>query len=103
MEENGIVEMAQEGGRKYSSTMRQLQRLQWQLADAPRCKQKLYALWIDTSNAFASVNHEVIWSILEAYGLSAPDVSFLRSIFHGSRFSIAGPFGQTAELYTHAG
>ena len=65
VEENGIIEPEQAGGRKLRGTTRPLQWLQWQMQDAQRRNHKLYALWIDTTNAFGSVSHEVLWSILK--------------------------------------
>ena len=71
--------------------------------DARRRGKPLYALWLDTANAFNSVNHQVIWSILRGYGLSPTDVAFLESIHQGNRFSVSGPFGETAQVHMHAG
>eukprot|EP00961_Rhodomonas_salina_P008554 116514-Rhodomonas_salina.1 len=96
MEENGVIEYEQEGRRRNRSTLRQLQRLQWQLHTAQRRGRPIFAVWIDTTNAFASVNHGVIWSILHTYGLSAEDTAFLLSIHRGSFFRVTRQFGLTA-------
>ena len=103
VEENSIVEPEQAGGRRHRGTPRPLQWLQWQLGDAKRRRRKLYALWIDTTNAFGSVSHEVLWSILEGYGFKPGEVAYLRALYSGSRFQVRGPFGDTAEVFTHAG
>ena len=63
----------------------------------------MYALWLDTANAFGSVNHQVVWSILRAYGLPEADVHMLETLHAGSRYSIHGPFGTTAQIHTHTG
>eukprot|EP00961_Rhodomonas_salina_P192597 2599550-Rhodomonas_salina.1 len=55
--------------------------------------------WADSDTA----QWQCHWSILSVYCLSDTDTAFLLSIYHGSRFSISGPLGKTAELYTHAG
>ena len=63
----------------------------------------MYALWIDTTNAFCSINHKVMWSILRAYGIPKADVAHLERQFEGSKFRVQGGFGHTAEIHTHAG
>eukprot|EP00961_Rhodomonas_salina_P182420 2462595-Rhodomonas_salina.2 len=73
VEENGILETEQEGGRRHCSTLSQLQCLDWQFQDARRCGKHIFALWIDTTNALATVNHQVLWSILRGYGLPSAD------------------------------
>ena len=103
VEENGILETEQEGGRRHRSTLRQLQRLDWQFQDARRRRQKIYSLWIDTTNAFCTVNHRVLWSVLKAYGIPGQDVDYLERLYSGSRFSVQGPFGRTGQVHTHAG
>ena len=103
VEENSILEPEQAGGRRHRGTTRQLQWLQWQLSDAKRRRKKLYALWIDTTNAFGSVSHEVLWSILKGYGFKPGEVDYLQSVYAGSRFRVRGPFGDTANIFTHAG
>ena len=103
VEENSVVEPEQAVGRRHRGTPRPLQWLQWQLGDAKRRRRKLYALWIDTTNAFGSVSHEVLWSILAGYGFKEKEVEYLRTLYQGSRFRVLGPFGDTAEIYTHAG
>ena len=103
VEENSIIEPEQAGGRRHRGTTRPLQWLQWNLGDARRRRKRLYALWIDTTNAFGSVSHEVLWSILEGYGFKTAEVDFLRSLYADSRFRVRGPFGDTAEVFTHSG
>mmetsp|Transcript_30073 Transcript_30073/g.61936 ORF Transcript_30073/g.61936 Transcript_30073/m.61936 type:complete len:319 (+) Transcript_30073:1059-2015(+) len=76
-EENSLLETEQEGGRRNRSTVRQLQRLRWNLDDAKRRGKQLYVLFIDTTNAFCSINHKVMWSILRAYGIPELDVQHL--------------------------
>ena len=63
----------------------------------------MFALFVDTTNAFGSVSHRVIWSLLRAYGLPELDVQFLEKLYHGNSFAVSGPFGKTAEISTHAG
>ena len=102
-EENSLLETEQEGGRRSRSTIRQLQRLRWNMDDARRRGKKLYVLWIDTTNAFCSINHKVLWSILRAYGIPELDVRHLEKQFADSRFRVTTGFGSTAEVHTHAG
>lgn len=103
MEEHGIIEPEQEGGRRRRGCLRQIQRAQFQFHDAKRRGKRMYALFIDTANAYNSLNHDVLWSILRGYGLPETDVLFLENIYSGNRFTVAGPFGQTAQIHTHAG
>jgi hypothetical protein len=103
VEENAVMEGEQEGGRRRRGCTRQLQRLQWQLQDAQRRGKKMYALWLDTKNAFGSVSHQVLWSILKGYGFPPEEVEFLERLYAGNRFSITGPFGKTADIHTYAG
>ena len=81
VEENAIIEPEQAGGRRHRGTTRPLQWLQWQLHDAQRRHRRLYALFIDTTNAFGSVAHKVLWSILKGYGFKPSEVDFLESIY----------------------
>ena len=103
VEENAIIEPEQAGGRRHRGCTRPLQWLQWNLHDAQRRNKKLYALWIDTKNAFGSVSHQVIWSILRGYGFKDEEVDFLQAINANNRFDVSGPFGVTAAIHTHAG
>ena len=103
VEENSIIEPEQAGGRRHRGTTRQLQWLQWQLQDAKRRGKLLYALWIDTTNAFGSVSHQVLWSILKGYGIPPEEVDFLATLYSGNRFHVSGSFGTTADVFTHAG
>ena len=41
--------------------------------------------------------------MLRAYGLPESDVCFLERLYQGSRFAVAGPYGQFAQIHTHAG
>lgn len=103
VEGNSIIEPKQAGGRRHRGCTRSLQWLQWQLHDAQRRQRRLYALWIDTKNAFGSVSHQVIWSILRGYGFKQKEVDFLQAINANNRFHVSGPFGVTADIHTHAG
>jgi hypothetical protein len=103
MEENGILEPEQEGGRRQRNTIQQLQRLLWQIQDARQCNKRIYAMFVDTSNAFGSVSHRVLCSLLWAYGLPKDDVKFFKQLYNGSRFHVCGPFGTTADVHTMAG
>lgn len=102
-EETGILEPEQEGGRKYRNCVCNLQLLNLLFQDAQRRKKKMFALFVDTTNAFGSVSHRVIWSLLRAYGIPETDVQFLEKLYQGSSFAVSGPFGKTAEIHTHAG
>ena len=84
------MENEQEGGRRRRGCTRQLQRLQWVMQDARRRGKKLYALWLDTKNAFGSVSHQVLWSILRGYGFPDAEVDFLEALYAGNRFRISG-------------
>ena len=97
------MENEQEGRRRRRGCTRQLQLLQWQLHDAQRRGKKIYALFLDTKNAFGSVSHSVIWSSLKGYGFPGAEVDFLERLYAGNRFSVAGSFGSTVEIHTHAG
>ena len=68
-----------------------------------RRRKRLYTLWIDTTNAFGSVSKDVLWSIIAGYGFKPAEVAFMRSVYEGSRFRVRGPFGDTANVFTHAG
>ena len=45
----------------------------------------------------------MLWSILKGYGFKPEEVDYLQTLYTGSKFRIRGPFGDTADVYTHAG
>jgi hypothetical protein len=57
-EQHGLVSSCQEGFRKYRNTVRQLVMATNVLEDAKLSEQTVYALWIDFSSAFNTVDHD---------------------------------------------
>ena len=63
----------------------------------------MFALFVDTTNAFGSVSHRVIWSLLRACGFPEKDVLFMEELYRGNSFAVSGAFGETAEIFTKVG
>ena len=55
-ERYGLIDSSQEGFRRLHSTQRQVQSL-WAFQSTSEQKKKLYVLYLDSANAFHSVDH----------------------------------------------
>ncbi|GFT23083.1 retrovirus-related Pol polyprotein from type-2 retrotransposable element R2DM, partial [Nephila pilipes] len=68
------------------------------LEDAHRLKSESFACWIDISNAFGSIPHNVLWKTLAATGADHDFISICKDIYHDSTSSILSSSGITPPI-----
>ena len=74
------------------------------LADQRRKKEGISVLlYLDIVNAFNSPTHRAIFSILEAMGFPAEDVTLFRRMYSGSFLVMVNQFGMTAACFLSRG
>jgi hypothetical protein len=56
---------------------------------------RVYALFVDLSKAFDSINHSKLWSRLERLGVSHKFIAFLKNLYNSVRAKIRTPFGES--------
>lgn len=76
-----IFGRAQEGFRRRKSCSRQLQRLIHTLEDARGFQQNIYLLYVDLSNAFNTIRHDLLFQIMGDLGFPADAVAVVKGIY----------------------
>ena len=95
VEEYSLLSEAQEGFRADRNTIRQLQRLVMAIEDAKLSGSPMYILYVDFVNAFGSVNHARMTSIMEMQGYPDDIVNIVKDLYRGASTSVRTPLGDT--------
>eukprot|EP00961_Rhodomonas_salina_P263006 3554258-Rhodomonas_salina.1 len=85
-------------GRTARSTRRQIQKLIWSIRNAEDEGSRLTVAYIDWADAYGSVDHEALFTILKGYGFSEGDLTLLRGFYTGLWFESYTHCGTTAEM-----
>ena len=98
-----ILSQGQEGFRKYRNTMRSLQSLLNVYEDARLSRQNVYAVYIDYSNAFNTINQDKLLQVL--YDLGFPNVAIdaVKDTYHGAVTGIETSAGMTSDITVDQG
>eukprot|EP00961_Rhodomonas_salina_P007112 96234-Rhodomonas_salina.1 len=83
IEDHSLLE-GQEGGRTARSTLHQIQKLIWSISNTEDSGSRLTVAYIDWAEAYGSVDHEALFTILRGYGFSDGDLTLLRGFYTGS-------------------
>ena len=98
-ERHQILHDSQEGFRAERCTSRQLQLLIVALEDAQFTNQDIYLLYIDFKNAFGSINHARLLTIMKDLGYPEDAVRLVGNIYsHSNTIFIGEHFGQTQKI-----
>jgi len=60
-----------------------------------RKKKKMYALFVDLSMAFDSVDHNKLWSKMRDIGISSKVITFVQKIYTGAKAKVRTPEGES--------
>jgi hypothetical protein len=94
-----ILNESQEGFREERCTTRQIQLIIATLEDAKYTKQDIYILYIDFRNAFGSIDHARLLTIMEDIGYPIDAISLIGNIYTDSTTSFSGTnFGTTQPI-----
>ena len=95
---HGLLSSSQEGFRPYKNTIRQLQMALNAIEDAKSHDQNIYALWVDFSSAFNTIDHDKLLQIM--YDLGFPDgaINAVKGIYSHSQMRVITPHGRTAPI-----
>jgi len=77
--------------------------LQAAIADARRSRRQCCIAWLDLTNAFRSVLHEIIFTSLQSAGLSEEAISVIRRLYTKNATNIRSNQGHTPEISIQAG
>jgi len=77
--------------------------LQAAIADARRSKRQCCIAWLDLTNAFGSVPHEIIFTSLQGAGLNEEAISVIRRLYAINTTNIRIHQGLTPEISIQAG
>ena len=103
VEKHQILHNSQEGFRVERCTSRQLQLLITVLKDAQFTNQDIYLIYIDFKNAFGSIDHTRLLSVMKDLGYSEDAVKLVGNIYSKSNTIFIGEhFGQT-QKYQYKG
>ncbi len=97
-EQHQMLSSAQEGFRPYRNTIRQLQNYINVLEDAKHCDTSLYALWIDFSAAFNTVDHDKLLQIMYDMGFPTDAVEVVRDVYSNATTTVLTDVGPTAPI-----
>jgi hypothetical protein len=58
-------------------------------------KRNVFALFVDLSNAFDSVCHDLLWNKLSSFGLSSKFISLIKQLYRKARAKVRTPLGES--------
>jgi hypothetical protein len=58
-------------------------------------KRNVFALFVDLSNAFDSVCHDLLWNKLSTFGLSSKFISIIKQLYRKARAKVRTPLGES--------
>ena len=82
-EEHSILSASQEGFRLRCSTSRQLQRLAHLLENAAMTNSNIYALYVDFTNAFNTIDHHKLFRIMTDLGFPPDSIAVVADLYSG--------------------
>jgi hypothetical protein len=99
-----ILQNSQEGFRQERCTSRQLQTLIAALEDSKLTQQDIYILYIDFKNAFGSIDHARLLSIMAELGYPQDAINLIGNIYSNSSTIFLGShFGKTKPVHIQRG
>jgi hypothetical protein len=99
-----ILQNSQEGFRQERCTSRQLQTLIAALEDLKLTQQDIYILYIDFKNAFGSIDHARLLSIMADLGYPQDAINLIGNIYSNSSTIFLGShFGKTKPVHIQRG
>jgi hypothetical protein len=103
-EKHQILQNSQEGFRQERCTSRQLQTLIAALEDSKLTQQDIYLLYIDFKNAFGSIDHARLLSIMADLGYPQDAINLIGNIYSNSSTIFFGShFGKTKPVHIQRG
>ena len=98
-ENYGLLSTCQEGFRPQRNTIRQLQRMIFAIEDAFHFKQDLYAMYIDFTSAFNTIDHAKLRQIMLDLGFPLDAVDVVSDLYvHASSVVQLGHHGSTRAI-----
>ena len=100
-----ILSEGQEGFRKHRKTMRSLQSLRILnvYEDARLSRQNVYAVYIDYSNAFNTINQDKLLQVLYDLGFPNAAIDAVKDIYQGALTRIKTSVGMTSDIRVDRG
>jgi hypothetical protein len=96
VENAGILEPGQSGGRQGRITDINLTKLEWVTREALTQGKRMYRVDVDFTNAFNGMSQAALWAVMRAYGIS--DVDLLMSLYEHSTVRMATNDPQCATI-----
>jgi hypothetical protein len=96
--ELGLFSEAQEGFLRYRNTERQILNLMHAIEDAALTRQDLYAVYIDFSSAFNTIDHDLLLQIMYDLGLPDDLIRVVRDLYKQARTTVRTEHGHTAPI-----
>ncbi len=96
LESKNVLEPVQEGSRPEHSTRRQVARLLSCIQDAKRKGEKIVIAFLDFENYFNAISIDVLYVLLEKFGMAAVDIALLKNYYARARFEVVQGDGTTS-------
>ncbi|XP_003373748.1 putative Ulp1 protease family, C- catalytic domain protein, partial [Trichinella spiralis] len=91
---NGLISLeAQKGFQPADGTSEHNFVMEVAFQEARRTNAQLAISWLDISNAFGTVSHQVLFSLLERYGLDPTFTSFIQNLYKDATIVVKGANG----------
>ena len=103
VEKVDLISTNQSGFRKKRSTHQRILSLMSKINHANSIGKKIYIGYLDFKGAYDSVEHWILFKILEKYGFSLKFINLLKNIFMNSSTEIITPYGKTSKVYIKRG
>ncbi|KRZ00723.1 Retrovirus-related Pol polyprotein from type-2 retrotransposable element R2DM [Trichinella zimbabwensis] len=91
---NGLISSeAQKGFQPADGTSEHNFVMEVAIQEARRTNAQLAISWLDISNAFGTVSHQVLFSLLERYGLDPLHLGFIKNLYTDATIAVKGANG----------
>ncbi|GFT37154.1 transposon TX1 uncharacterized 149 kDa protein, partial [Nephila pilipes] len=97
-EMNNIISRCQKGFTPYDGVVEHNFIIGQHLENARRSHTNAFLIWLDISNAFGSISHEVLFASLENAGADTDFIHLIRNIYHNSSTRIITEEGLTEAI-----
>lgn len=98
-----LISREQKGFNKFDGCAENIQKLSSAINDAKLSRKSIAIAFLDLSNAFGSVPHQVIFEMMEKLGLPGKLVNLTKNIYSGSLMTVKTGKGQTRPISMEAG
>ena len=98
-----ILSEGQEGFRRHRNTMRSLQSLLNVYENARLSNQNVYAVYIDYSNAFNTIDQDKLLQVLYDLGFANVAIDAVKNIYQGAVTKVKTPVGKTEAINVDRG